>query len=112
MVSKQYSELSSHIFNPEDVNSASYALMLKDGNDALIALLESLLSDINLAAATADIAMLARTHGQPASPTSLGKELNVLPQELKKNSDTKTKKCTPNGVVLQQTTTSPLAYPE
>ncbi|RCL38875.1 MAG: adenylosuccinate lyase [SAR86 cluster bacterium] len=79
-----------HIFlTSEDVNSASHALMLKDGNEALIALLESLLIDIkDLAANTADIAMLARTHGQPASPTSLGKELNVFATRIEKELQT------------------------
>ena len=65
----------------EDINNLAYALMLKDARevvllpafDDVIALLRA------MAHAHADLAMLARTHGQPASPTTLGKELaNVV----------------------------------
>jgi len=59
----------------EDVNNLAYALMLKDGmENTLLPELEKV--GVNLrekCSAWQDIAMLARTHGQPASPTTLGK---------------------------------------
>jgi adenylosuccinate lyase len=65
----------------EDINNLSHALMLRDARqDVLLpamARLEARLTD--LAVALADLPMLARTHGQPASPTTLGKEMaNVV----------------------------------
>src|SRR6267143_2108574 len=65
----------------EDINNLAYGLMLKEGRDrvllpALDRVIEALAA---LAVRLADAAMLARTHGQPASPTTLGKELaNVV----------------------------------
>ena len=65
----------------EDINNLSHALMLRDARQAVLlpamARLEARLT--NLAVALADLPMLARTHGQPASPTTLGKEMaNVV----------------------------------
>ena len=64
----------------EDINNTSHALMLQGGravlNDALAATIEKLASLAKLFAAQP---MLSRTHGQTASPTTLGKELaNVV----------------------------------
>ena len=65
----------------EDINNTSHALMLKAARDrlllpALAALVEQLR---HLAHRHADDAMLSRTHGQPATPTTLGKEIaNVV----------------------------------
>ena len=65
----------------EDINNLSYSLMLKQGRDEvllpqLIALQEKL---HDLSIRNAGQAMLSRTHGQTASPTTLGKEMaNVL----------------------------------
>ena len=61
----------------EDINNLSYALMLKEVRDEVVIpemnrLIESLRA---LAGATADQPMLSRTHGQPATPTTLGKEI-------------------------------------
>jgi len=64
----------------EDINNLAYALMLKDALDELLmpTMQEVREHVAGLAEANADVAMLARTHGQPASPTTLGKEfLNV-----------------------------------
>ena len=64
----------------EDINNLAYALMLRDGvlkvwlPDAR-AMVESV---AQMARELRDVAMLARTHGQPASPTTLGKELAVF----------------------------------
>ncbi len=65
----------------EDINNLSHALMLKAGReDVLIPLMEQVTSAIcDLAHENADLPMLSRTHGQTASPTSLGKEMaNVV----------------------------------
>lgn len=65
----------------EDINNLSHALMLREGrDDVLLPLMRQLAEAIRaLAVQFADIPMLSRTHGQPASPTTLGKELaNVV----------------------------------
>jgi adenylosuccinate lyase len=61
----------------EDINNLAHALMLKRARDqVLLPALDKLIEKLAALAATlADCAMLARTHGQPASPTTLGKEL-------------------------------------
>ncbi|MCQ2029964.1 adenylosuccinate lyase [Stutzerimonas zhaodongensis] len=65
----------------EDINNLSHALMLRAGrDDVLLPLMRQLAESIRaLAIEHADVPMLSRTHGQPASPTTLGKELaNVV----------------------------------
>ncbi len=65
----------------EDINNQSHALMLKSGRDAvLLPMLDSIIARLTEQAhELADDAMLAHTHGQPASPTTLGKEFaNVV----------------------------------
>ncbi len=61
----------------EDINNLAYALMLQEARNTLVLpQLETILKTlIDLAEQYADVPMLARTHGQPASPTTLGKEL-------------------------------------
>ncbi len=73
-----------HIFlTSEDINSLSYAIMLQHALDLFQKPLNSLCKDIqDKANKFSDLAMLARTHGQPATPTTLGKELNVFNQRL------------------------------
>jgi len=65
----------------EDINNLSHALMLKGARDAvLLPALEKVIARLtDLAHDLADLPMLSRTHGQPASPTTVGKELaNVV----------------------------------
>ncbi|MCP1603060.1 adenylosuccinate lyase [Pseudomonas citronellolis] len=65
----------------EDINNLSHALMLREGRDqVLLPLMRQIAESIReLAVRFADVPMLSRTHGQPASPTTLGKELaNVV----------------------------------
>jgi adenylosuccinate lyase len=65
----------------EDINNLSHALMLKSARDqVLIPMLDTIIGKLTaLAHDLADAAMLAHTHGQPASPTTLGKEIaNVV----------------------------------
>jgi adenylosuccinate lyase len=67
----------------EDINNLSYALMLKQARAKLAAEMEKVLDGLAaLSAQTADTPMLARTHGQPASPTTMGKELAVFAHRL------------------------------
>ena len=60
----------------EDINNLSHALMLEDGRQVLLDEMRKTLNLItDLAKDNADVAMLSRTHGQTASPTTLGKEM-------------------------------------
>lgn len=61
----------------EDINNLAYALMLKDTRArVLLPAQQSVIQAIDaLAGDSADTAMLSRTHGQAASPTTMGKEL-------------------------------------
>ena len=61
----------------EDINNLSHALMLREGRDQmLISEMDRVIhSIVQLAHEHADKPMLSRTHGQPASPTTLGKEM-------------------------------------
>ena len=65
----------------EDINNTSHALQLKAGRDAvLLPQLDAVIDKLRTLAHThADVPMLSRTHGQTASPTTVGKELaNVV----------------------------------
>jgi adenylosuccinate lyase len=63
----------------EDINNLSHALMLKDGLEVLLAEQQNLLVRLTAQAdAWKAVPMLARTHGQTASPTTIGKELAVF----------------------------------
>jgi len=69
----------------EDINNMSHALMLRDGKKALRAAMDEVTAAIaKMAKAWASIPMLAHTHGQPASPTTVGKELAVVSARLKR----------------------------
>jgi adenylosuccinate lyase len=65
----------------EDINNLAYALMLREArSQAVLPMMDDLINAIaDLAHRYADLPMLSRTHGQPASPTTLGKEVaNVV----------------------------------
>ena len=65
----------------EDINNLAYALLVRGARDDVLLPAIDRLADrlASLAHQHADAAMLARTHGQPATPTTLGKELaNVV----------------------------------
>jgi adenylosuccinate lyase len=70
----------------EDINNLSYALMLKEARETVLLIaLQSLEGELRaLAHQFADTPMLSRTHGQPASPTTLGKELANVCYRLKR----------------------------
>jgi len=70
----------------EDVNSIAHALALRGALEGvMLSALEKVENEIvGLARAHADTAMLARTHGQSATPTTFGKEMNVFAKRLEK----------------------------
>ena len=70
----------------EDINNLAYALMLKDGRErVLLPALDRLIETLaGMARWLADAAMLSRTHGQPATPTTLGKELANFTHRLRR----------------------------
>jgi adenylosuccinate lyase len=61
----------------EDINNLSYALMLREARDlVLLPRLDTVIGRLRtLAHANAGVPMMSRTHGQPATPTTLGKEI-------------------------------------
>jgi len=67
----------------EDINNLSHALMLTRARQVLMPVMQQLIDEIHaLAEAHADLPMLSRTHGQPASPTTLGKEMANVRERL------------------------------
>jgi adenylosuccinate lyase len=68
----------------QDINNTAFPLMLKDASEAVvIPFVESLINElIKLIEQIGHLPMLARTHGQPASPTTLGKEISVFVERL------------------------------
>ena len=68
----------------EDINNLAHALMLRDGlESAWLPEAEALAGDVwRLAEDTAGVPMPSHTHGQPASPTTLGKEMAVFAARL------------------------------
>jgi len=69
----------------EDINNLSYARILQVARQRLLEILEARIRELTaLAQRYADTAMLARTHGQPASPTTLGKEIANFAARLRR----------------------------
>ena len=70
----------------EDINNLSHALMLKEGRDDIVVpALQAIHSQLTaMAVEFADVAMLARTHGQTASPTTVGKEMANVAYRLQR----------------------------
>ncbi len=77
----------------QDINNTSFPMMMRDAmNDVIVPAYKRLIEKVNeLAAEYAEIPMLAKTHGQPASPTTLGKELAVFAYRLEVQLDSLTK---------------------
>jgi len=80
------SELTHFACTSEDINNLSYALTIRDSiNEVWLPRARLLVEKLSeLSAAYAEIAMLSRTHGQPATPTTMGKELAVFVFRLKR----------------------------
>lgn len=70
----------------QDINNTSIPLSIKDAiKSEYLPLITSLIEKLNnLKSEWKDISMLAKTHGQPASPTRLGKEIQVFSERLEK----------------------------
>ncbi len=70
----------------EDINNIAHALMLREARDrALLPLMDKLIDELRaLAERHAAQPMLARTHGQPATPTTLGKEMANAAHRLRR----------------------------
>ncbi len=73
----------------EDINNLAYGLTLREGrNQVLLPLMSELIDTLrDLAQRYADQPMLSRTHGQAASPTTLGKEMANVAYRLKRQRD-------------------------
>jgi adenylosuccinate lyase len=70
----------------EDINNLSYALMLQEARaGAILPAVDQLIEKVStLAHEHADLAMLCRTHGQPATPSTLGKEMANFVHRLRR----------------------------
>ena len=69
----------------EDINNTAYGLMIKNARDAILPTMQTLITTLEqLATDNADLPMLSRTHGQTASPTTLGKEIKNVAARLER----------------------------
>lgn len=86
----QYSEFVHFGLTSQDINNTSIPLSVKEGHIAvLLPALQQVLTKLqDLSKEWKDVPMLARTHGQPASPTRLGKEIFVFVERLQKQIST------------------------
>lgn len=82
----KYKEFIHFGLTSQDINNTAVPMSLKDAlNEVYLPSLDALVSRLKARAAEwADVAMLAKTHGQPASPTRLGKELMVFVYRLER----------------------------
>ena len=82
-------ELTHFACTSEDINNLAYALTVRDAvTDVWLPKAEALIAKLNeLAHKYVAVPMLARTHGQPATPTTMGKELQVFVHRLRRQID-------------------------
>ncbi len=82
----KYKEFIHFGLTSQDINNTATPLLLKESiNDIYLPEIKKIINKINeLSNEWKDIPMLARTHGQPASPTKLGKEFMVFSERLSK----------------------------
>lgn len=80
----KYKEFIHFGLTSQDINNTAIPLLFKDSvNHIYLPLLDKIISDLkHFAKEWKDIPLLARTHGQPASPTKLGKEIMVFVERL------------------------------
>ena len=81
----KYKEFIHFGLTSQDINNTAVPLSIKDAlNNVYRVELSNVLDKLNeLSIEWADVSMLARTHGQPASPTRLGKEIEVFTERIK-----------------------------
>ena len=80
---ENYSEYIHFGLTSQDVNNTAIPLSIKDFLPSYYLIIEDLINELSIKVKDySDIAMLARTHGQPASPTRLGKEINVFKSRI------------------------------
>ena len=86
---EQYLEFIHFGLTSQDINNTAIPLSLMEAmNDILIPKINEIIARIaELAVEWKDIPMLARTHGQPASPTRLGKEFQVFVERMERQLD-------------------------
>ncbi|HUC88146.1 MAG TPA: adenylosuccinate lyase [Candidatus Binatia bacterium] len=82
---QNYLELIHFGATSEDVNNLAYGMQLRDTRDRILQPgTDQIASDLEVKAERhAGLPMLARTHGQPATPTTMGKELRVFSERLR-----------------------------
>ena len=86
---KAVSEFIHFACTSEDINNLSHGLMLKEARDEVIMpLINDLVAQVkSLAKAYRDIPMMCRTHGQPATPSTMGKEMANVYVRLKRQAE-------------------------
>ena len=81
----KYTHLIHFGLTSEDINSLSYAIMIKDGIDVYMSNIKSLNRNLKkISSSWSEIPFLSRTHGQAASPSTIGKEIKVFSKRLDK----------------------------
>jgi adenylosuccinate lyase len=83
---KDLHELTHFAATSEDINNVSYALTIKEAVTTLwLPKAKALVQELSqLAKSSAGVSMLSRTHGQPATPTTMGKEMAVFVHRLQR----------------------------
>lgn len=73
----------------EDINNLSYALMLREArNQVVLPMLDDIIGRVkDMAHSYAEVPMLSHTHGQPASPSTIGKEMANVVYRFKRQRD-------------------------
>ena len=86
---KKYVEFVHFACTSEDINNLSYALMLRDaGKLVILPQIKELIDTLkSLAKRWKKVAMLSLTHGQPATPTTVGKEFQIFAARLQRQYD-------------------------
>ena len=84
----KYEYLVHYALTSEDINSLSYAVLIGRAKEIYLKKLDILIKDLKSKSRSwASLPLLARTHGQAASPTTLGKEFKVFYQRLSRQKD-------------------------
>jgi len=82
---KKYEQLVHFALTSEDINSLSYAILLRDAISIYLKKIKDLTKALNSKSKKwSGVAMLSRTHGQAASPTTIGKEIKVFCARLER----------------------------